>query len=1251
MERAMIKSKCTSEQADYDSLFTGPRSIITFPAKECSVPEHIVIAYLKKGRCDEARDKFCEALYTGRIDGEQAYQMVRDFGEYYVKQGQCPEMEKVLDAFLASRDISEQNKVVAIRYFGAVYLDYEKYDEAESLYSKMFPLDNLENISKYRLLLGLSDVYTKSGREAQAKEVLDKMLLVQNVLEEENTEKFYEGLCTCIDRADGKEAQQMLKSIAEYYGGQCRYAEMEEKLDGILASQNVSEQNKVYAVRQFVGIYTGREMYKEAERLYSKMLPLDNLENTSKDKLLLGLGDLYIKLGRFSEAREVLNKALELESIIEAEKSCAKPNLTDISCCDTETVVIPKQNNRIEKTVCRPEKPRFSHLVLDYTRLCNSRCTYCGIWKTKGEPELGLDAIERTFSSLKAFGLATCYVTGGEPYISDKVVDIARIMHQYLPECTLSGATNGIQPRQIMRRMQKILRIGVPLRVSLSINGTEATHDATRGRPGFWKDVVYLLEALRSAGVPVAAAMSLMPQTIADLPYMQQFCAERKINLIYSWVRQSPRYGTVDKYYSFWPEELKPRLRQIEYLPDVFSCPGLSMRLVITSDGSVYPCEVYHPEILLGNVNEESLEAILNSPRTASIMRMISNKGCYWCQGSGENDGSPKWMLMDCYRRHSPQAAYLAQNYPQAVHMSPQQSKQVIDGILSNKSFCQISLPDTQKKQQMTKENNDIQKPRISVVICTHRNPNLLKKALESLAQQGLRNELYEVIVVDNNSNDNTKEVVEAYPSVKYVFEQRIGLSYARNAGIEKARADIIAFIDDDAEASPDWLKALLDIYDNLPDAWAVGGQVLPIWDAQKPEWLTNDYYRSLSLVEWGQDARPLQWPERIIGTNCSFRRQVFTDIGYFDTDLGRIGSAMLGNEDTEIQQRIQSLGRLVYYTPDAIVHHHVPAWRMTRQYFQTRIEGTRLSQTIMSLRSQGRNEQIRQITRDIRDKIVSPADVKNILLQHSNPQVHTPQLTKSQRIDLLYERIRENSKKLLMQYKDRYRRRRCVIIGNGPSLNKTDLSLLKNEYTFGLNKIYLLFDRIDWRPTFYVSMNTFVIEQSAQQILNHIPGLKFLDFVSFKYLPFRQDIVYLLSLNGSAFSTDICQGIFQSHTVTYVAMQLAYHLGFDEVFLIGVDHFYSAKSKGIPNEVVIQNEPDTDHFDPNYFARGQNWHLPDLKGSEEGYRIAKQVYENSGRKIYDATIDGRLTIFEKVRFYDVFRKKSSCITFATSNR
>ncbi|MDY6986512.1 MAG: glycosyltransferase [Thermodesulfobacteriota bacterium] len=503
--------------------------------------------------------------------------------------------------------------------------------------------------------------------------------------------------------------------------------------------------------------------------------------------------------------------------------------------------------------------------------------------------------------------------------------------------------------------------------------------------------------------------------------------------------------------------------------------------------------------------------------------------------------------------------------------------------------------------------------PRVSVVVCTYQNPDSLRNTLDSLAQQTLEQDLFEVIVVDNNSNDRTRDVVASYSWVTYILEKQVGLSHARNAGLLAARADVVAFIDDDAEASKVWLESLLKVYDSVPDAWAVGGKVLPIWDAEKPKWLTKDYYRSLSLVEWGEESRPLHWPERIIGTNCSFKKRVFSEIGRFDTSLGRMGPVMLGNEDTEIQQRIHRSAHLVYYSPEAVVYHHVPASRMTKTYFRKRQEGTRVSQGILNLRFQKRDKEIEGITSEIRRKL------------------------KIGQSGLRPAKVLEASNKALEQYKDKHRDQRCVIIGNGPSLKKMDLSFLKDEITFGMNRIYLLFDQWQFTPTYYVSVNTLVLEQSIEEILK-IPAPKFLNLYATQYIDNLSDpygIICLRNLDAPSFAEDPRHGIWEGHTVTYVAMQLAYFMGFRDVILIGVDHHFV--TKGPSNAEVVSEGDDPNHFHPAYFGKGTRWHLPDLKNSEIAYGLAKKAFEADGRRIIDATLDGKLTIFPKAAYRELF--------------
>ncbi len=240
---------------------------------------------------------------------------------------------------------------------------------------------------------------------------------------------------------------------------------------------------------------------------------------------------------------------------------------------------------------------------------------------------------------------------------------------------------------------------------------------------------------------------------------------------------------------------------------------------------------------------------------------------------------------------------------------------------------------------------------------------------------------------------------------------------------------------------------------------------------------------------------------------------------------------------------------------------------------------------------------------------------------------------------DLTDDDILANSKCRLAAYQDRHKGQRCVIVGNGPSLNKMDLSFLENEITFGMNRIYLLFDKWKFRPSYYVSVNPLVIEQSAAEILK-INAPKFLSSKGISYFDDPGDIHFLRSIPQWFFSKDPRNGICEGWTVTYVAMQLAYFMGFSEIVLIGVDHHFA--TKGEANKEVISEGDDPNHFHPGYFGKGIRWHLPDLERSEGSYHMAREVFESEGRRILDATVDGKLTIFPKVDYRELFYKNQA---------
>lgn len=238
----------------------------------------------------------------------------------------------------------------------------------------------------------------------------------------------------------------------------------------------------------------------------------------------------------------------------------------------------------------------------------------------------------------------------------------------------------------------------------------------------------------------------------------------------------------------------------------------------------------------------------------------------------------------------------------------------------------------------------------------------------------------------------------------------------------------------------------------------------------------------------------------------------------------------------------------------------------------------------------------------------------------------------------------RRSSIQHLGSYKDSHLGERCFIIGNGPSLKKMDLSRLKDEYTFGMNRIYLLFNELTFTTTYYLSVNDLVIEQCAEDILS-LQMPKFLSWRSRGFiqavlgesvLPTDPSLSFLYTTyTGRKFAHDARHRMWEGATVTYVALQLAFHMGFNQVILIGVDHNFATKGK--PNTTVVSQGDDPDHFDHKYFGKGFRWQLPDLETSERAYALALENYINVDREVLDATIGGKLTIFPKVDYSTLF--------------
>ena len=236
-------------------------------------------------------------------------------------------------------------------------------------------------------------------------------------------------------------------------------------------------------------------------------------------------------------------------------------------------------------------------------------------------------------------------------------------------------------------------------------------------------------------------------------------------------------------------------------------------------------------------------------------------------------------------------------------------------------------------------------------------------------------------------------------------------------------------------------------------------------------------------------------------------------------------------------------------------------------------------------------------------------------------------------------------NEKGLSKFKNKHLNERCFIIGNGPSLNEIDLTFLKNEVTFGVNAIYTNYEKMGFYPTYYTVEDVFVAEDRAAEINNYKESWKF--FGNYlKYCINNDEKCNWLNVQFKYdertklpnFSTNALRKVWTGGTVSYLNIQLAYYMGFSEVYLVGFDHSYSipqdAKVEGCD---ILSTGDDVNHFNKDYFGKGKRWHDPMVDRMEKSYMKAKVVFEKENRKIINATEGGQLEVFERVKYSNLF--------------
>jgi glycosyltransferase involved in cell wall biosynthesis len=231
----------------------------------------------------------------------------------------------------------------------------------------------------------------------------------------------------------------------------------------------------------------------------------------------------------------------------------------------------------------------------------------------------------------------------------------------------------------------------------------------------------------------------------------------------------------------------------------------------------------------------------------------------------------------------------------------------------------------------------------ISAVVCTHNRAFYLDKAIRSLLRQTLDASKFEIIVVDNASTDDTKRVVighkETAENLRYIHEPELGLSHARNTGFREASGRFVAYLDDDAVASEDWLKAALEAFDaGGPQVGCVGGRVDPIWEAPQPSWLPEELISYLTVLDLSAEPRFIEQSELIVGANMAFPRTCLGKAGGFRPCLGRTGKQLQSNDELALRRTIENQGFLTYYQPKMRVSHHILSERLCKTWFIRRL-------------------------------------------------------------------------------------------------------------------------------------------------------------------------------------------------------------------------------------------------------------------------------------------------------------------------
>ena len=560
--------------------------------------------------------------------------------------------------------------------------------------------------------------------------------------------------------------------------------------------------------------------------------------------------------------------------------------------------------------------------------------------------------------------------------------------------------------------------------------------------------------------------------------------------------------------------------------------------------------------------------------------------------------------------------------------------------------------------------------PKITIVTPNYNLGDYLEATIESVLNQEYPN--LEYIIVDAESTDQSIDIIRKYRSSisKIIIESDRGHADALTKGFAKSTGDVMGWVNSDDVLLPGSLHRLGEIFGSLTHVHWLQGKQSHINEAG--ELVKSNQTRSISRLRCLLG--DYQWIQQ---ESTFWTRDLWIHAGAkIDLDIKLA-------VDFDLWLRFFRHARL-YTVQEALGAFRTRKGQRSSIYqAEYEEEVLRLIDKEYLLLSPRYKEQYRDIlpskarTVTYADRSTLPTsagteDLQPIRFDGSRKAYVDPNPTSSRRViprASIVGSVQAMQSPTLASLRDQHRGKRIFLMGNGPSLNKMDLELLKGEYVFGCNGCFLLFDRISWRPQFYTCVDTRVLPDRAPDIRSmhaRYPEMQmFFPSILRTYdgsgrrtktqdlIPADRNVMYFDDhppdphrLPYSAFSLEAERGLVIPNTVTITMMQLAYHLGFDEIYLIGCDTSYT-----VPNTVVQEGpalstgeglfltstaDDDSNHFDPTYFGRDRAWHQPKVEDMIGHYQQCKAVLDELGVAVFNATVGGQLEVFPRVDYRDV---------------